>query len=225
MMAMNYLVKRTAVSPDGSCNWNSEVWRHVTPLQIDKFHPRSSDHHPRVEAKLVHTNDAVHVIFRVQDQYVRSVCTQYQESVCQDSCVEFFTRPKSDKGYFNFELNCGGTMLLYYIEDPASLQPELLKSLEVAPEHGKLVRISTTMPKSTPVEITGPIEWRLQLSIPLSVMEPSIGPIGKLSGQTWRANLYKCGDSTSHPHWGMWCDVGEPLSFHKPERFGEIAFE
>jgi hypothetical protein len=45
-----------------------------------------------------------------------------------------------------------------------------------------------------------------------------------LSGQTWRANLYKCADLSSHPHWGAWAEIGERLDFHQPSRFGEIAF-
>jgi hypothetical protein len=47
---------------------------------------------------------------------MRSVATQYQEMVCYDSCVEFFVQPEPHLGYFNFEFNRGGTMLIYYIE-------------------------------------------------------------------------------------------------------------
>jgi hypothetical protein len=44
-----------------------------------------------------------------------------------------------------------------------------------------------------------------------------------VTGQTWRANFYKCGDLTSHKHWASWQPVKE-LNFHRPEDFGEIVF-
>ncbi len=61
--------------------------------------------------------------------------------------------------------------------------------------------------------------------IPLSVFEKTTGlQSTKLSGQTWRANLYKCGDKTSHPHWASWQPLTE-TNFHLPECFGKITFE
>ena len=55
-----------------------------------------------------------------------------------------------------------------------------------------------------------------------SLLEAYVGPIGDLSGQTWRANLYKCADHTSHPNWASWSPI-QRLSFHLPEFFGELA--
>ena len=55
-------------------------------------------------------------------------------------------------------------------------------------------------------------------------MEPYIGTIGDVRGQTWRGNFYKCGDHTSHPHWASWSPIGEQLDFHQPEFFGELRF-
>jgi hypothetical protein len=46
-----------------------------------------------------------------------------------------------------------------------------------------------------------------------------------LSGQAWRGNFYKCGDETSHPHWGMWAPIREGFTFHQPRFFGTLHFE
>ena len=53
------------------------------------------------------------MIFRVEDRYVRAVSKNYHDSVCKDSCAEFFFTPGTDisAGYFNVEINCGGVML------------------------------------------------------------------------------------------------------------------
>jgi hypothetical protein len=42
-------------------------------------------------------------------------------------------------------------------------------------------------------------------------------------GNLWRANFYKCGDDTSHPHWAAWSPVDE-LNFHLPRCFGRLGF-
>jgi len=43
---------------------------------------------------------------------------------------------------------------------------------------------------------------------------------------TWRANFYKCADSTSHPHWLTWSPVDHPTPhFHLPAFFGTLEFE
>jgi hypothetical protein len=221
---MEYLVQRLAAEPTG-CDWDSPIWKSITPLAIDQFHPRSSDHHPIVHAKVGHTGNAVHAIYRVQDRYVKSVGVNFQDMVCLDSCVEFFIQPKKDRGYFNFEFNCGGTMLVWCIEEVTPGDGEIKKRQPVTPQDAELVRITTTLPKTTPIEITKPIEWRLQCTIPVAVLEHYIGPLGDLAGQHWRANLFKCADKSSHPHWASWSPIGEVLRFHQPDKFGEFRFQ
>ena len=39
----------------------------------------------------------------------------------------------------------------------------------------------------------------------------------------WKANFYKCGDETLHPHFGCWNPVvAEEPNFHLPEFFGTL---
>jgi len=74
------------------------------------------DHFPRTAFKIAYTQDAVHLIFLVADRYVRAMATGHQQNVCADSCVEFFFSPGPDTaiGYFNLEINCGGTVLFHF---------------------------------------------------------------------------------------------------------------
>jgi hypothetical protein len=193
-------------------------------LAIDHFHPASSNHHPQTRAKLTYDADALYVSFHVRDRYVKCLARQYQDMVCRDSCVEIFLQPKSDRGYFNFELNCGGTMLLYYVEDATHVGNQFARYTKVAPEHAAMIDIATTLPKQVLVEITEPIEWSLAMRIPFAMMEPYVGTIGDVRGQTWRGNLFKCADKTSHPHWASWAPIGDELNFHQPRKFGELLF-
>jgi hypothetical protein len=146
------------------------------------------------------------------------------DPVYKDSCVEFFVQPKPDRGYFNFEFNCGGSLLCFYILDPTRV-PNGFKDFTPLPEEdGKQVVIYHSMPPVIEPEIVVPTEWRLEFFIPFAVLEKYVGPVGNVTDQEWRANLYKCGDETSHPHWASWAPVDE-FNFHLPHCFGTIRFE
>src|SRR5258708_3044160 len=123
-MTKSYTVRTVASSgaKAGDAHWNS-----ADVLQIDQFHPESGLHRPRVFARLLRDQRSLLLGFEVEDDYAVSRATQYQEQVSRDSCVEFFVKPLPGSGYFNFELNCGGTMLLYYIEDPTRTPNGLAK--------------------------------------------------------------------------------------------------
>src|SRR5438034_8518546 len=99
-------------------DWQSAFWDGAETLEINHFLPESSDHRPRTLARLLYDPAGIHGLFQVQDQYVRCVRTQYGSEVWKDSCVEFFVLPRHDRGYFNFEFNCGGTFLCCYIVNP-----------------------------------------------------------------------------------------------------------
>ena len=220
-----YQIASITIPPDGSIRLDEPIWRSIEPLSIDWFHPASSSHRPQTLARLAHDQHALYAWFHVRDRYVKSLCTHYQDMVCHDSCVELFLQPKIDRGYFNFEFNCGGTMLLYYIEDARKVDGKLARFTPVAPEAATMVRVSSTMPKVVPVEIAEPVDWSIAIQIPFKMLERYVGAIGSVEGQTWRGNLYKCADKTSHPHWASWAPIGKELNFHQPDKFGELRFQ
>ncbi len=205
-------------------DWNHPAWGNAAEIFIDQFRSESSDHRPVTKAKLMYSPDALHLIYQVEDRYVRSVQTEYQSPVCTDSCVEFFVKPKLDMGYFNFELNCGGCLLCFYIEDETRKLEGGFEKYEMIPESiGAEVKIYHSMPPVVDPELISPTIWVNQLRIPLAVFEHYLGALGSLAGQAWRANFYKCGDQTSHPHWAAWSAVRD-LNFHQPEDFGMLHF-
>jgi hypothetical protein len=164
--------------------------------------------------------------FQVADRYVRCVNTSFQSLVSHDSCVEFFVQPRPDAGYFNFEINCGGTMLVYYIEDPRPAENAFFRKFTVIPEEqGRLVRIAASMPHLVEPEIETAVNWSIECAIPVSFFEAYVGQVAGLSGQAWRGNFFKCADQTSHPHWASWNPIGEVLRFHQPAYFAPIHFE
>lgn len=212
---MNYRVRR-----------DSDEGRVPDEIEVASFHPKSSDHRPVTRVRLVHDDAALRIAFTVQDRYVRAVRDNYQDLVSRDSCVEFFVEPRSGRGYFNFEWNCGGTMLLFFIEDPTRVPGDFFRKYTVIPpELGGRVAVVTSLPRRVDPEIVDPVTWTLDATIPVSLFEACLGPLGPLSGQTWRGNFFKCAEEVSKPHWASWSPIGEPLRFHKPECFGELHLE
>lgn len=225
---VSYLVHRVPADfkmPEQIGDWDDSAWNHVAIAEISHFHPRSSDFHPIAQARLMHDGHHIFVRFDVQDRYVISTATQYQDAVFKDSCVEFFFRPKADQGYFNLEANCGGVKLMSYIEDPSRAPSGFAKWQPVSAADAEHVIIHHSMPKTVDPEIAAPTNWRNGEIIPLSALEPYCGTIGNLSGQTWTGNLFKCAEKNSHPHWATWSAIGEKLNFHQPQYFGEFRFE
>jgi hypothetical protein len=219
----HYCIRRCAAAPALDAAWDNPTWATADTLQVAHFHARSSRHRPQVEVRQLHDDATIYTLFRVHDRYVRSVQTALNGPVCTDSCVEFFVRPCAERGYLNFEINAGGTLHLSYIEDPTRTENGFARWKPVPPERAAQVRIASTLPRVVEPEITEPLEWRLAFAVPLALLESYVGPLRPLNGAGWRANYYKCGDRTSHPHWAAWAPVNV-LNFHQPDCFGTITF-
>lgn len=225
MNVPEYLVAGAAEPVSTAAGWDDPAWADAGVLQASHFRPESSAHRPTTQARLVYSATGLHGIFRVRDQFVRAVRTEYQDPVWKDSCVEFFVQPKENSGYFNFEMNCGGALLCTYITDPTRLPGGALsKFVRVPPELGETVKIRSTLPRRVDPEIVEPTQWELAFSIPFAVLEAFVGPLGTVSGQCWRGNFFKCAEDNSHPHWASWSPVDE-FNFHLPRCFGRLRLE
>ncbi len=222
---MEYRVQRAKVRPELAGQWDGTAWQQAEAVTVGIFRPDSSDHRPKVQAKLLFDAATIYGIFHVKDKYVRAVHTRFQDMVCRDSCVEFFVKPKPDKGYFNFEFSACGGFLIYYVTDTTRRPDGEFEGFVVLPqEHGDLVKIYHSLPSPVEPEIQEDTDWVLEFAIPCELLEKYIGTVGDPAGQTWRANFYKCADKTSHPHWASWTPLPK-TDFHLPECFGTLHFE
>jgi Carbohydrate-binding family 9 len=240
MSKPEYLIKRAVTPPALDGHWDGEAWAIAGTLTIGHFHPKSSEHRPVTQARVLYTPEGLHVIFRVQDRYVLSTRTEYQSHVCCDACVEFFVQPlpgtdpdtrlpggKPSPGYFNFEMNCGGTLLLHYVTDPVrpDKDSDLAAYQQVPWELASRIQVFHSIPGVVVPEIEEDVEWVNQYFVPFGLFEPYVGPIDDVSGQVWYGNFYKCAEDCSHPHWATWAPIGEALNFHVPEYFAPLRFE
>lgn len=219
-----YQILFTRQIPEMQGHWDGALWQQAESLSVGCFRPEGSDHRPQTQCKLLYDDRNIYGIFRVEDRYVRCAHTQFQSDVWKDSCVEFFVQPKEGLGYFNFEFNCGGALLASYVTNPERVEGWLKQSAPLMPDDDGQIRRFASQPSVVDPEIVQPLVWTLEFSIPFTLLEKYAGPLGTIKDQTWRANFYKCGNATSHPHWVSWA----PLSyrnFHDPSSFGQLVFE
>jgi len=222
-----YLIAKTPGLPPKEAAWEDPFWESAVTAEVTHFRKESSEHHPPTSVKVLWGEKRLFVLFRVEDYYVRAVTTEFGGPVWEDSCAEFFVEPVPGKGYFNIEMNCIGAFLIYHIVDCRRTDSGFEDFTKVTPRDAALLEVATSFPKGVPLdpEITEPVTWNIQYSVPYSLFSTYLGQeAAPKSGDTWRGNFYKCGDKTSHPHWGSWNKVGGDLNFHKPEHFGDLRF-
>lgn len=209
---MHYTINRITPTPLDAIDFASAEKGRVTVVR-----PESNGYAPETCFSVLHDGQALYVQFCVKEMYVRSVQTAYQSPVYTDSCVEFFVQPVTGKGYFNIEINAGGTLLASYIEDPTRRPGGFAKWTPMDAAWGRQVEISSSLPRVVDPEQAA--EWILQVRLPWSLFERFTGPITEMN---WRGNFYKCGNATSHPHWVSWAPLSA-RNFHLPECFGSLS--
>jgi hypothetical protein len=215
-------VKRLTTPLTGNANWSKSPWNDIQSELIQNYMGAKPGHLPKTEVKIAYDDTAIYVIFRVEDKYVRAVVAEHQDCVCTDSCVEFFFTTGSDvsKGYFNLEMNCGGTMLLHFQLGRGKNNIVIPKS-----ECNK-IKCSHSLPRIIDPEIEEPTIWTVEYKIPISLLERYSQVTTPEPHAIWRANFYKCADKTSHPHWLTWAPIDLPKpDYHVPQAFGTLEFE
>ncbi len=218
----NYKVVKLSSPPEINAVWDKKPWSDIEPVQLALYMGDKPDHFPFTQAKMAYDDHAVYIIFRVEDQYVKAVHSQNQDPVCRDSCVEFFFSPEDDikNGYFNLEMNCGGTMLFNH-QIKRATEVVLISDSDM-----HQVKVAHTMPRIVNEEISKKTTWVVEYSIPFSILSNYQTATSPEAGDVWRANFYKCGDRTSHPHWLTWAPVDYPKpNFHLPQFFGSLEFQ
>jgi hypothetical protein len=219
-----YNVRKIQDFADLQGDWDSSRWKNVEKMLIGDFRKESSAHHPKTEAKVLYGDDALYCMFKVRDRFVKCVHTDFQSEVWKDSCVELFLQPSALKGYFNFEINCGGALRCAYNEYSTKRGTTKRAHQFLSAKLCENIGIFHSLARKIASEIKSSLQWIIEARIPFSVFESYIGKLEIRGGGTWRANFYKCGDETSHPHWAAWSPVHE-LNFHGPQDFGILHFE
>lgn len=167
---------------------------------------------PEVNFRIGYSDDALAILFEVKEENIRAVTLDDCGPVWEDSCCEFFVENPSGEGYFNFELNCIGTLLA--ARRRSRTEFEFLNADQL-----KQIRRYSSLPHEK-VDATDPEQeyWVAEV-IPFSILGLEKAP------ESLRVNLYKCGDMCRTPHFLSHFPIGLPSpDFHCPQFFQEISF-
>lgn len=169
---------------------------------------------PDCSFRIARSGEYLAVAFSVTGPDLRATFLEDNGDSWCDSCVEVFLMTDSDSDYYNFETTCIGSVLVGYGCDGPHR-----RKLPVA-EVAKVLRWS-----SLPHEVTekegGSHSWKVSVLIPFRM----VGLDGAALPPSIRANFFKCGDMTAHPHFLSWTPISteKPL-FHCPQFFGTLLF-
>lgn len=151
------------------------------------------------------------VHFNVCEPSVRAVSSGYNKKVWEDSCVELFISFDGEN-YYNFEINCIGSVLGAYGKNRASRKFLDESVLE-------LVKVKSSLGKIPFGEVSTPANYDIDLKIPAEVFVFDKNPDLKKA----RGNIYKCADRSPTPHYMYLHEITtEKPDFHRPEFFKEL---
>ena len=220
-MYKTYKIQKALVKPEIKGMWDGSVWGNVTALKINNYMGKEPEHKPDTQAKLLYDENFLYVIFKVEDNCVLATAEKFQDSVCQDSCVEFFFTPSQDikTGYFNIETNCGGTVLFrHQLARGVARNPvtqEDFSKMEIFHSEDKIINPERNVPTT----------WIVEYKLPFGFLSKYTQVDKPKAGLKWRANFYKCADATTKPHWLTWSILNKAKpDFHVPDFFGTLEF-
>ena len=162
----------------------------------------------RAGGSVRHDGENLLVHLWAKEKDIRAEYTAPLSPVHEDSCLEFFFMPEGEEHYLNFEINPNGCLHIGFGRNRNDRE-------RIVPDNPeKLFSIRTARTAEG---------WETKYRIPDAFLRkyyPGFAFSGIL-----KANVYKCGDKTVHPHYLAWQPVGTPTpDYHRPEYFGEMVF-
>lgn len=181
---------------------------------ISEVNWESYPYKPSASFRIARSSTHLVIMYDVRGLDLRAVTLEDNGPVWEDSCCEFFVSDTSDGTYYNFELNCIGTLLASKRRSRNDADMFSQEQLSRITRHSTLER--------NQIEENGVIRtWGTALCIPFDL----IGIDGNSLPESIKANFYKCADLAAHPHYVSWnrIDIPQP-DFHRPDFFGELKF-
>ncbi len=163
--------------------------------------------------RLSHEGRFLHLRFAIQEPQLRRMCTEHNQKVHTDSCMEIFLQREGESEYVNFEFSASTKAL---VGRGAGRKDRILYPPFVIDQ----IPITLTLLENTNVQS----RYRLDVSIDLVLFglmkEEETPSFIKLKG-----NIYKCGDGLKRPHYLCYAPIGTlKADFHTPSYFVPFKF-
>ena len=185
-------------------------WDNVTKEEL-LCQPWETIDHIRTWFQLCWNEQGLHIRMQSVEKDILCRFDGLLDSVCKDSCMEFFFSPQPDGRYINIEINPNGALYV-----------------GLCYERSKYARLVRTDMKNVLQLRTFTTEdgWGIEYTVPLSFLSLFYPDLNLQAGKQMRANFYKCGDDTVTPHYITWNHVGTPApDYHQPAYFGQVILK
>ena len=170
-------------------------------------HPWRKDYMPKAYAQLLVVNDVLYIKMTCHEKDPKAVYTKFYEEVWLDSTMEAFFGYEKGGCYINCEMNSIGNSLI-----------------GVGDGRDNRRRIDEFCPIPKVYADKEEEKWSVTAEFPLESLKAVFGEVDLNEGTRLYGNLYKVGEHTHTPHYGMWSEIAwEVPDFHRPEFFGELV--
>lgn len=214
---MEYLIERAISEVPLVGEVEGTPWSRADVATIDRFPWDTGKTRETASARALYDEDALYLQYQVEDKRIVADTTSLNGPVYEDSAVEYFASPDpADRRYFNFEVNCVGTVHLGW-------GPDRTRREHVNPETADAIRVATSV--DGPVTEPDPDDqtWWLAATLPFKALSRFTGTeISPGPGTTWKGNFQRLGGGSEFAVWST-IEAPEP-DFHRPEAFGGFEF-
>ena len=198
-----YIIKKAEHVINCMCD---EAWKTANVAEINNFNWDKSMTTPVTTAKLLWSEEGIHVRMTTDEKPLLARVTEQNGDVYADSCMEFFIQPNiNDERYLNFEFNAFGTNYLSIRRDR--------HTYEFCKYGKKDLNVKSKVNDG---------EWVLMFTVPFSMLNDIFGTYT----DEMRGNLYKCCEDKAPAHWASYYPIDTPApDFHCPKFFGGFKLE
>ncbi len=163
--------------------------------------------------RLSHEGRFLYLRFSIQEPQLRRMCTEHNQRIHTDSCMEIFLQREGESEYVNFEFSASTKALVGRgkgRDGRMFYSPEVIDQIPI-----KLTLLENNNHQS---------RYRLDVALDLVLFglmkEEEATSFIKLKG-----NIYKCGDELKEPHYLCYAPVGTlKPDFHTPSYFVPFKF-
>ena len=153
--------------------------------------------------------------YSVRERFIKARKRRYNKDTFRDNCVEFFIAFNEEADYYNFELNCLGSI-------KAAFGPSRDKRDFLPPHHLGRMEENLEITISN-VARDHFIQWDIRIDLDVNTF--CFHRFESLAGVQAVVNFTKCGDELPNPHYLSWVDIQSATpDFHQPAFFGEALF-
>ncbi len=184
----------------------------IQVLKVENYYKNEQEYYPVVEFSVCYSEEGFHAKFKTYEKNPKAVATEHFQPVHLDSCVEWFVNfyPEKCDRYFNFETNANGVVNAHFRKDRKDKTP-------LTVEDANSLNIKTEVLNDY---------WTVEYTVTFDFIKKFIPDYEFKKGMELKSNVYKCGEETEVPHFGMWQEIKrEKPDFHQPDDFGVMVIE